>query len=75
MNETYYALRFPDGCFVYIDPSSGGYPGETNIPCQAMFWQDEEDAMIYRDKFRDLDLRLWTVEMTFAPEVRANHGA
>lgn len=34
----YFILKYPDGCFVGVDPGSGGYPFRAFSPDTVRFW-------------------------------------
>ncbi len=44
-----YVLKYPDGTYVALDPTSGGYPYPTKDWRSAKLWNDIDDANKYRN--------------------------
>ena len=68
----YWVMKYPDGSFVGIDDSSGGYPYKTSYPSGIKWWTNTKEAERYIQMFPDKGFKLYRVVHLVIQEVIEN---
>ncbi len=58
-----YCLRYPDGRYVQLDQSSGGYPVGVNNWTTAQYWPSYDSAARYASHFTDGAFQAYKVDV------------